>query len=346
MIEFPVLPYPWQQQVWQQYLGLLASERMPHAIMLAGPKGIGKAHVALALAHYVLCASPVMGVPCGKCRGCQLNQAATHPDLLEVAPEEDSKTIKVDQIRTLTESMSKTAQQGGFKVVVLQPAEAMNANAANALLKTLEEPANKTLLILISHAPFSVLPTIRSRCQLKMLPMPAREQVLHWITPLLGGSQVAPELLIDLARGAPLTALSLLKDDTLEQREQWQVQLARLSQGGISAVELAAQWHTGDITALLEWLSALLHSVARLQHGHEDAVVARLPADFKVSLESLRSDVLQRYLEKLLHIKRLWNSGANPNKQLMLEELLMDWSALLRSGQNAAAGGGKLSGHR
>lgn len=345
MSDFPVLPYPWQQHIWQHYSGMLASERMPHAIMLAGPKGIGKARFALALAQMVLCLAPAMGVPCGKCRGCQLNQAGTHPDLLEVAPEEDSKSVKVDQIRSLTESMSKTAQQGGYKVLILQPAEAMNANAANALLKTLEEPANHTLLILISHAPFNVLPTIRSRCQLKMLPMPAHEQVLHWLTPLLGGSQVAPELLIDLARGAPLTALSLLRDDRLEQCEQWQAQLARLSHGGLSAVELAAQWHTGDISALLEWLAALLHSVARSHYGHDDAIVARLADDFKQKLELLPCDLLQRYLEKLLHIKRLWNSGANPNKQLMLEELLMDWSALIRSGQNGAHSRGKLSGH-
>lgn len=336
MNEFPVLPYPWQQSEWEQYLVLLARERMPHAIMLAGPKGIGKGHLALALAQYVLCLSPVMGTPCGKCRGCQLNQAGTHPDLLDVRPEDDSKTIKVDQVRLLTEAMGKTAQQGGYKVVILQPAESMNANSANALLKSLEEPSAKTLLILISHAPFGVLPTVRSRCQLKLMAMPAREQVLHWITPLLSGSQVAPELLVDIARGAPLNALALLKDDALEQREQWQTQLTRLGTGGISAVELAAQWQGSDITGLLEWLSALLHSLARWQYGHEDAVVARLPAEFKQGMEKVRQDILQRYLEKLLLTAKQWKSGANPNKQLMFEELLMDWAAMLRSGQRSA----------
>lgn len=339
MTRFPVLPYPWQQQHWLQYPDLLAAGRLPHALMLAGPAGIGKVHLALALAHYLLCHAPGSGIPCGKCRGCQLNQAGTHPDLLEISPEEDSKAIKVDQVRLLTDTMGKTAQQGGFKVVILHPAEAMNTNAANALLKSLEEPAERTLLILISHSPSSVLPTIRSRCQLKLLPLPAREQVLHWITPLLGGSQVAPELLVDMARGAPLKALALLQDDALEQREQWQQQLTRLANGSLSAIELAAQWQSGDITALLGWLAGLVHSLARWQHGHEDAQVTRLSDEFRQRLQKVSAQVLQRYLEKLLLTSGQWRSGANPNKQLMLEELLMDWTAMLRSGQVRSAAG-------
>src|SRR5690606_26968585 len=149
---------------WQQICAQQAANKLPHALMLAGPKGIGKRHLAEALAHLLLCLAPVEGTPCGKCRSCQLNHAQPHPDFLMLAPEEGSKAIKVDQVRGLIESLGKTAQQGGYKVLVLEPAEAMNINSANALLKSLEEPANNTLLILVSHTPSAVLPTIRSRC--------------------------------------------------------------------------------------------------------------------------------------------------------------------------------------
>ena len=151
MSDFPSHPYPWQLQEWQQLSQQIAAKKLPHALMFAGAKGIGKRHLAEALAQLLLCLSPIEGTPCGKCRGCMLNKAQNHPDLIVISPEEGAKGIKVDQVRALIEDLGKTAQQGGYKVVVLEPAEAMNANAANALLKSLEEPAASTLLILVCH---------------------------------------------------------------------------------------------------------------------------------------------------------------------------------------------------
>jgi len=330
MSDFPLHPYPWQLGEWQQLAQLIAHKKLPHALMLAGPKGVGKRHFAEALAQLLLCQNPREGGACGQCRGCELNKAATHPDLLWLEPEEQGKAIKVDQVRELTESLSKTAQQSGYKVVVLEPAEAMNTNAANALLKSLEEPAANTLLLLVSHSPSAVLPTIRSRCQLRALPMPRQEQVLRWLSPLLVGRDIAAESLLAAARGAPLIALGLLEGDALEQREQQLQQLTRLSLGQVSAIELAASWHNGDALALMEWLLGLMHQLACWLASGDQSQVANWPVELRERLTQVSPSLLHRYVEKLLHSKKLLLSGANPNKQLLWEELLLDWGVVLR----------------
>ena len=334
MSDFPALPYPWKQGDWQQICAQQATNKLPHALMLAGPKGIGKRHLAEALAHLLLCLAPVEGTPCGKCRSCQLNHAQTHPDFLMLVPEEGSKAIKVDQVRGLIESLGKTAQQGGYKVLVLEPAEAMNINSANALLKSLEEPADNTLLILVSHIPSAVLPTIRSRCQLRLLAMPREEQVLHWLTPLMTGSSVQPKEVLSVARGAPLTALALLEGDALERYQQLQDNLARLTLGQLSAIELAQQWHGDDVVAIIEWFLGWLHGLARWRVGMDDPQIKALPPEFRERLTYIAPALLHRYIEKILTNKKQLLSGANPNKQLLLEELFLDWGALLRASTN------------
>lgn len=331
MSDFPSHPYPWQLQEWQQLNQQIESKKLPHALMFAGAKGIGKRHLGEALAQLLLCLSPVEGTPCGKCRGCLLNKAQNHPDFIVLEPEEGAKAIKVDQVRSLIEDLGKTAQQGGYKVVVLEPAEAMNTNAANALLKSLEEPAANTLLILVCHTPSAVLPTIRSRCQMRLLATPNSEQVIHWLRPLMVGSNTPVEKLMEAAGGAPLTALAYLESDALERRDNWMLSLVRLSSGQISAIEVAAQWQKEDVIALVEWFLVWLHSVVRWQVGAEQVLISQLPQDFRERLVKIPPALLHRYLEKLLVSKRQLLGNSNPNKQLLLEEMLLDWGALLRS---------------
>jgi DNA polymerase-3 subunit delta' len=333
MADFPDNPYPWQLDEWQQLVHLVESGKLPHALMLAGSRGIGKRHLAESFAQFLLCHSPLEGRVCGHCRGCELNRAKTHPDLVWLEPEETGKAIKVDQVRELTGMLGKTAQQAGYKTVIIDPAEAMNTNAANALLKSLEEPAANTLLILISHTPSAVLPTIRSRCQLRALPVPREEQVLHWLSPLVAGRDIEPATLLRMARGAPLSALALLEGDALEQQEEQLQQWVKLSLGQVSAIDLAASWHTTDGPGLMEWFLGVLHAVARWRGGVDDARVLEWPAEFRARLQQISLLYLHRYLEKVLQSKKQLLSGANPNKQLLWEELLLDWGAVLRAGQ-------------
>ena len=331
MSDFPSHPYPWQLHEWQKIHQQIIAQKLPHAMMLAGPKGIGKRHLAESLAQLLLCLSPIEGTPCGKCRGCMLNRVKSHPDLIWLEPEEGSKGIKVDQVRALIDDLSKTAQQGGYKVVILEPAEAMNSNSANALLKSLEEPAAKTLLVLVSHSVSSVLPTIRSRCQMRLLSMPSVEQVMHWLTPLAVGATVPIEKLVDAANGAPLVALSFLEGDALERRDTWLLNLVRLSSGQISAIEVAAQWQKEDVILLIEWFLSWLYILMRWQLGVSNLLVDQIPQDVRERLSKIPPVLLHRYLEKILVSKRQLLGSSNPNKQLLLEEILMDWGALLRA---------------
>ena len=185
--------YPWQQSLWQQLAG---RSQHAHAYLLHGPAGIGKRALAERLMARLLCLSPSGLDACGSCKSCHLLAAGTHPDNFVLEPEEADKPIKVDQVRELVDFVVQTAQLGGRKVVLLEPAEAMNLNAANALLKSLEEPSGNTVLLLISHQPSRLLPTIKSRCVQQACPLPSEAMSLAWL----------PASFIPAVRRVPRTA--------------------------------------------------------------------------------------------------------------------------------------------
>ena len=139
------LPLPWHEDAWASLNSSIDSGRLPHAVLISGDQGIGKLRLATALAQRLICSAEMVKYACGACKSCNLFTAGSHPDVTYLEPEEKGKAIKIDPVRKLCESLSKTAQQGGWKVAIIAPAEAMNINAANALLKNLEEPQGKTL---------------------------------------------------------------------------------------------------------------------------------------------------------------------------------------------------------
>lgn len=329
--EFPAIPYPWQQPEWSRLLDQSAASKLPHALMFTGQEGIGKHHLALSLAHYVLCLSPQSQLPCGNCRGCDLNRASTHPDFMIVEPEDVGKAIKIDQVRALSEFVGKTSQQGGYKVAIIDPAEAMNTNAANALLKSLEEPAGNTLLILISHVTSGVMATIRSRCQLRLLSAPHGEQGLQWLQPLIGDGD-AGELLA-LANGAPLSALALASGDALENRANLIKGLDSIVSGMASPLDVAKQWMNQEPRDVLEWVLKWVHGLACCHAGGDSRTM--LSPVMQEFAGTVSAPLLYRFADKVVEVKRQLHSGANPNKQLLLEELLMDWSALARQAKRS-----------
>ena len=164
VFEYPMPPFSWQQNQWAHVLDNIHQGRLLHAYLLTSVEGVGTDMFALSFAYYLLCDAPVNGRSCGKCKSCNLLKAQSHPDLHRVHLLEKSSQIKVDQIRQVNEFTVMTPQQGGRKVVLLAQADAMNVNASNALLKSLEEPSGDTVFILVSTTSKGVLPTIRSRC--------------------------------------------------------------------------------------------------------------------------------------------------------------------------------------
>src|SRR5688572_26938007 len=153
---------PWQQAQFNRLHALWSNARLAHAWLLTGLPGVGKLSFALHLTRHLLCRQATAQGPCGNCQDCHLFSVGSHPDWLLLQPE--TRQLKIEQIRDAIGFAQNTSQRGGAKVIVLEPAEAMNLNAANALLKILEEPPAGTFLLLISGQPGLLLPTLRSRC--------------------------------------------------------------------------------------------------------------------------------------------------------------------------------------
>ncbi|GAA5523632.1 DNA polymerase III subunit delta' [Microbulbifer aestuariivivens] len=327
-------PLPWQREAWTRLGGQWHAGRCPHALLLSGQPGLGKRRFAEAFVAMVLCDAPRQGLACGDCRGCKLWRAGSHPDFLRVQPEKDGGPLKVEQIRQLGGFVGRTSGREGARVVWLAPAEAMNVNAANALLKNLEEPASSVIFLLISDAPSGLLPTIRSRCQTVAFPAPSEESALQWLKD--GGLQgSAARSALTVAGGAPLRALALAEPESLELRQQFLADLAQLSQGSSSAVTLAGRWESPgegcDLTELLlywqQWVVQLLKARSS-DTGVDEQVgvfLQRLPGE---GGEAVRPLFL--FYDQLLQARQALSSGANPNRRLLIEELLIRWSRLYR----------------
>ena len=307
---------PWQHEQWQRLAQQIDSERLPHALLLAGPQAVGKRTFARALAARLLCRAPQYGAACGTCKSCQLLAAQSHPDWHWLAPEDKGKAIKIDRVRDLVEHMAQTAQQGGRKVAVIAPAEAMNRNAANALLKTLEEPAGTALLLLISDTPGRLLPTIRSRCQRLDFPIPPAPAVRNWLQSQAPSAEALEQALVE-AEGRPLLARDLLTGDDAATRRELDEELAAVLAGRLSALAAAERWKQREWTSLLYWLESRLVRALRAQvavsAGGDTAVVALAAAPSRALFALL--DQLRALLNQTL-------AGANPNPQLALESFL------------------------
>jgi DNA polymerase-3 subunit delta' len=301
-----VLPLPWQETLWDSLNSNIENGRLPHAILINGPSGIGKMRLAKALAQHLLCQTEMTKYACGSCKGCQLLAAGSHDDLSMLEPEEPGKPIKIDAVRALIESLGKTAHQGGWKVAIFSPAEAMNNNAANALLKSLEEPQPKTLLILVSHRPSLLSATIRSRCQQIAMPIPDSGIASQWLTEVTG-DQSAVDKVLFLAAGKPLLALDYLQSDTLQVRQSFEELVAKVRAGDISPLNAAQQCQKLDLSQTIDWFSSYIHRLATT-----DLAEKPIPALFSFS-------------DKLLQARNWVVSGNNPNAQLLWEELFMDW---------------------
>ena len=218
------LPLPW---IAAPLVQALAAER-GHALLLRAAPGAGALALALSLAQSRLCEAPrPNGLACGACASCRLVQAQVHPDLFVLLPEierretgwlladdkpegdeakrKPSRQIRIDDVRGLLDWVTKTSSRGRGKMVVLHPAEALNTHAASALLKTVEEPPPGTRLVLTCSDPLHVMPTVRSRCQQSVMPLPEAEAAVAWLT---GQGVARPEVLLAACDGRPLEVLA------------------------------------------------------------------------------------------------------------------------------------------
>lgn len=300
-------PLPWHQQEWHRLHAQLEEGKTPHALLLAGEPDTGVTELALALARLLLCEAPSGGLNCGECHACRLSATGAHGDFLWVQPDEKSRTIKIDQIRAAVDFLNKTAGFGRRKVVVFTPADAMNTSAFNALLKSLEEPAQDTYLILACLALHNVPATIRSRSQLRRMALPALEESLGWLERAVGDRAEAEQLLL-VAEGRPLLARRLYQDDSAQGLRARRAGLDAVCSGSLPAAEAAPLWAEVETMDLLDEIVAFLQRKLRdLPRGQLQSAVGR---DAFALLDELGS------------MRRAVSAGSNPGRAILLDALL------------------------
>ncbi|MFO7648921.1 DNA polymerase III subunit delta' [Halomonas sp. 3H] len=334
VVEAPGLPLPWLHARFGELTRLMDAGRLPHALLISGPRGVGKRSLADALIARVLCAAPGEAA-CGRCHGCRMLASGYHPDLLRVEPEEGKRQIRIDPIREVNAFVAQTAQQGGYRVILIAPAETMNVAAANALLKSLEEPGGRTLFVLLADIPSRMLPTIRSRCQHWSLAPPPPEACLPWLTERLGGEEEA-RFWWRVAGGLPLAALDRAEPESRALRQQLVETFEALVRGAEPVAE-AARLERQSTEAILWYGIAWLEDLIRLGlsgESPERAPSLRNPDLLPLYRQAVKNARVRdwfRLLDYAREQRRLLASGGNPNPQLVLEAWLVRWSALLRS---------------
>ena len=324
--------YPWQQEQWGKMMQLKQAQRMPHAILLYGDEGSGKADFAQSLSASMLCQQPSQnGEACGSCNSCNLIAAQTHPDLsyLKPIPPEKTKSkkpvfnIRIDEIRKLCTKLSSTSQFEGYRVAIIQNADKMLVQAANALLKTLEEPGDKTLLVLVTSRPHRLPITVRSRCQSLRFPTPSDNVALEW---LQAQGLKSPEIALKFAHGAPLIALNQ-HEESLEQRELLaKALLAGLN--GESSLPYAAKLANLPKDISMGWLLDWVNDLVRLKNTECNSPVINEKNRPHLIKLAQKSDLKRIFAYHDLIISYIRKETIALNLQLIWENLLISWDTL------------------
>jgi DNA polymerase-3 subunit delta' len=313
-LPWPKAPLPWQSDYWAQLVQAQQQNSFPHALLLCGTQAIGKLHLARSLACFLLCSAPRSGTACGECRSCHFLEVGSHADFLALAPEEGSRVIKINQVRELIHFTNRTPSLGTHKVIVLAPAESLNVNAANALLKCLEEPADNTHLILVSHRPSALPATVRSRCQVLALGNPGRGECLPWLDTITGNGDISKDLL-DACGNKPLAAQSMFLADGLETQQMLNQSMQALAQGTLSAVDFPPLVKDLELAGVLGlYLDYLQREIRRL------SLTGQTPGRAAFDL-----------LDDLSRLRAAVSRGGNPNRQLTIEDMACRLSQVLSS---------------
>ena len=309
---------PWHEPMWRHIAATRQAGRMPHAFLIAGPRGVGKRAFAHRLAADLLCEAGKPGA-CGRCRSCLQFRADSHPNFFWLRPEEDKRDISVDAVRELSERLALTSHYGGAKVALIEPADALNQNGVNALLKTIEEPAAGSYLMLLTEQPMMLAATLRSRCQILRFGVPSSEQALTW---LRAQNPAADESTLRQAHGAPLRALELVETDAPTRQEEWTKRLLAVAAGRESPIALAVGMDKEGARAFLDWL--ISWTVDQIKRRLGAAAVGNV-ASSAVDLDLSSLDRMQ-----LICTQALRQLQGNAAVQLTLESVMIGFWQLCR----------------
>ncbi|TWO81986.1 DNA polymerase III subunit delta' [Denitratisoma oestradiolicum] len=328
--------FPWNSSLWDSLLGNPAS--LPHALLLAGPGGVGKSRFAAAMAARLLCEQPRGSWACGECDACRWQAGGNHPDFRKVTLEVDdaegdeastkasskksgvATQIKIHQIRALEDFVFVGSHRHGNRVVIVDPADAMNGAAANSLLKILEEPPPSVYFIMVSSKWRSLLPTLRSRCRKVLFGVPETGAAVAW---LKQAGIKDPEMELGLAGGAPLRALARSERGTKDSTAEI---IAPLSRQPLDPLTLAAHWESQlkvnpelNLENLVDTVQKWLHDLIRVRAALAPRYLARENENLSRLAATADPARLNRCHDSLLKVRA---TARHPlNTLLFLEDL-------------------------
>ena len=323
---------PWQQKQWAQVTTAAGSDRLPHALSLTGPEGIGLTEFALQVAGSLLCQNAgVDSMPCGQCRACVLMRAGNHPDILRVSPEEPGKQIRVDEIRALLEFMHLSSHSGRYKVAIIDPADAMNRTAANTLLKILEEPPSGAVMMLCCRQPGRLPITIRSRCQQLAFNGDCGAATQQWLAQRLEVDIGTAMALLQRAAGVPFRAVALAEIEALSKQDSLLQDLCQLRQTATSPVTLAQQWEALGFPDVLAWLQEILrNAVVRKLVPGAAGNLSRENGHLQQIADELDLSQLMASYDLALRNYQGATGPFNLNHRGLLEEFIVHWQTTAR----------------
>jgi DNA polymerase III subunit delta' len=312
---------PWLAPALDQFEAARRDEHLGHAWLISGPAGSGKINLALVLARRLLGSetAPITLDPDAAlvAFAARHEPMDRHPDLHWLHPEDDKETISVEQVRDVIDALALTAHRGGAKVVIVEPAEAMTAAAANALLKTLEEPTRDSYLLLLSHRPGRLPATIRSRCQQVKIGAPGVASLADWL-------RVGPEVVASARAtvgAAPIAVATAIKDNSHSFFKELQSDLIKLCEDRVEVQTVAQAWLKDQPQLALGWLIRRLHGELRRRAGAGSTEVTDPgAATLHNALRGLPTRTLFDAFEKADQLLNLQGSGLNV--ELALQALL------------------------
>lgn len=324
--------YPWLNQPYRQIIAHHQNGQAHHALLIHSIAGMGDDALVWGVSRWLMCQQPEGLKSCGHCHGCSLMQAHTHPDWYRLEAEKGKSSLGIDAVRDVTEKLYHFAQQGGAKIVWLPDAAQLTEAAANALLKTLEEPPANCWFFLSAREPSRLLPTLRSRCMTWHLSPPEELHSLQWLNKQLPQSEVALRAALRLSNGAPAAALALLQPD------RWQARAslcdALLNALSNDVLQLLPALNGDDVAERLSWLVSLLVDAMKMQQGASNwlsngdrpDVVTQLAQHLNTGALNESAQQWMQCREQLLHVASL-------NRELILTDRLLAWSRLLSPAQ-------------
>jgi DNA polymerase III subunit delta' len=319
--------FPSQQKNWDFLYSYIKQKRLPQALLITGTSGLGKHALANRFAYSLLCANPQNnGECCGVCNSCLLIKADTHPDLSQIKPDEDKKSISINQIRQIVTDTYLKPQFDTHRVVIISPVDVMTGQAANAFLKCLEEPTERTIFILITDKPNKLPATIISRCQKLSITFPEKPILYDWLN--AQGINDNQETLVNLLKGSIVKPQQLTNYDLLKQRtdcfNDWLTIAKRTNHPGI----ISEKWQKLPELEVLNWLTSWTSDVIKCACGgnQEQLCNQDMVKNLQELAQQLHLKSLYKLYDRLIISRRLLDTQVN--FQMMLEEILVQWQQL------------------